>query len=45
MVRKELERDDVEETLEAVDGLGHSDDMSIVVDRGIGIVGNDDGCT
>lgn len=45
MVGKKLERNDVEETLEAVDGLGHSDHVSVVVDGCIGIVGDDDGST
>ena len=45
VVGKKLERNDVEETLEAVDGLGHSDHVSVVVDGCIGIVGDDDGST
>lgn len=46
MVGKELEGDDVEETLETVDGLWHSDDtVRVPRQTHIGVVGDDDGCT
>ena len=40
-----MKGDNVEQTLETVDGFRNSNDMSRVVDRGIRVVGNDDGST
>lgn len=45
VVREELERDDVDQTLQAVDGLGDTDGLVVLDEAVITAVANDDGLT
>lgn len=45
VVRQELERDDGQETLETVNGLGNTDGLGLGVDGIITLVADDDGLT
>ncbi len=42
VVRKELERDDSQQTLETVDGAGHTDGLHTLLDVLVVVVANDD---